>query len=47
MAALVHPDGPDGPSFLVYRNYRAILGYNCAHLYALTVGVLADRLAGG
>ena len=30
--------------FLVYSNYDAILGYNCAHYYALTVGLLADRL---
>ena len=30
--------------FLVYPNYDAILGYNCAHYYALTVGLLADRL---
>lgn len=30
--------------FLVYRNYDAILGYNCAHYYALTVALLADAL---
>jgi membrane-bound lytic murein transglycosylase B len=30
--------------FLVYRNYDAIIAYNCAHYYALTVGLLADRL---
>jgi membrane-bound lytic murein transglycosylase B len=30
--------------FLVYPNYDAILGYNCAHYYALTVALLADRL---
>jgi membrane-bound lytic murein transglycosylase B len=33
-----------GHSFLVYPNYEAILGYNCAHLYALSVTMLADRL---
>ncbi len=33
-----------GHSFLVYPNYDAILNYNCAHLYALSVGMLADRL---
>ena len=33
-----------GHSFLVYPNYDVILGYNCAHLYALSVGMLADRL---
>jgi membrane-bound lytic murein transglycosylase B len=31
-------------AFLVYPNYDAILGYNCAHYYALTVALLADRL---
>jgi membrane-bound lytic murein transglycosylase B len=30
--------------FLVYPNYDAILGYNCAHYYALTVALLADAL---
>jgi membrane-bound lytic murein transglycosylase B len=32
--------------FLVYANYDALLAYNCAHSYALSVGLLADRLAG-
>jgi membrane-bound lytic murein transglycosylase B len=32
--------------FLVYRNYDAILDYNCAHSYALSVGLLADRIGG-
>ena len=36
----------DGHTFLVYANYEALLGYNCAHAYALSVGLLADRLAG-
>ena len=34
----------DNRSFLVYRNYDAILGYNCAHYYALTVALLADQI---
>ena len=34
----------NGRRFLVYPNYEAILDYNCAHLYALSVGMLADRL---
>jgi membrane-bound lytic murein transglycosylase B len=34
-----------GPrAFLVYGNYRAILAYNCAHSYALSVALMADRL---
>lgn len=44
-AVMVIPDGPDGrDTFLVYRNYAAIMGYNCAHLYAITVGILSDRI---
>jgi membrane-bound lytic murein transglycosylase B len=34
----------DGRTFLAYRNYEAILGYNCAHYYALSIAMLADRL---
>ena len=34
----------DDRTFLVYRNYEAILGYNCAHYYALSVAMLADRI---
>jgi membrane-bound lytic murein transglycosylase B len=30
--------------FLVYRNYDVLLGYNCAHAYALSVALLADRI---
>jgi len=31
-------------TFLVYPNYDAILAYNCAHYYALSVALLAERL---
>ncbi|HUR33390.1 MAG TPA: lytic murein transglycosylase [Vicinamibacterales bacterium] len=31
--------------FLVYENYDALLQYNCAHAYALSVALLGDRLA--
>jgi membrane-bound lytic murein transglycosylase B len=30
--------------FLVYDNYDALLEYNCAHPYALSVALLADRI---
>ncbi len=30
--------------FLVYPNYDALLAYNCAHYYALSVALLAERL---
>jgi membrane-bound lytic murein transglycosylase B len=32
-------------SFLVYPNYNALLDYNCSQSYAISVGLLADRLA--
>jgi membrane-bound lytic murein transglycosylase B len=34
----------DDRAFLVYTNYDAILRYNCAHHYALSIALLADRL---
>jgi membrane-bound lytic murein transglycosylase B len=33
--------------FLVYNNYDALLDYNCAHSYAVSVGLLADRIGSG
>jgi peptidoglycan lytic transglycosylase B len=32
-------------SFLVNSNYDSLLAYNCAHVYALSVALLADRIA--
>ncbi len=46
-AALLTPAGPRGPSFLVFRNYRAIIRYNASDRYALAILHLADRLRGG
>jgi membrane-bound lytic murein transglycosylase B len=46
-AAMVLPDGTDGKAYLVYPNYAAIMAYNCAHLYAVTVGMLSDRIGRG
>ena len=36
-----------GRNFLVYDNYLVLLQYNCAHAYALAVGLLADSLPTG
>ncbi len=44
-ASLIQPKGKNNPSFLVYKNYRAILKWNRSHLYALAVCHLADELA--
>jgi membrane-bound lytic murein transglycosylase B len=46
-ATIVLPAGARGPAFLVGPNFRAILRYNNSTSYALAVGLLAQRLAGG
>ncbi|GGC64118.1 lytic transglycosylase [Marinobacter halophilus] len=45
-AALVVPSGHQGPAFLVYSNFRVIMGWNRSEFYAVSVGHLADRIAG-
>jgi membrane-bound lytic murein transglycosylase B len=54
--ALPHPDeradlflpaGARGPAFLMLQNFRVIMKYNPAEIYALAIGHLADRLRGG
>jgi peptidoglycan lytic transglycosylase B len=46
--SLVVPGGwSGGPALLVGDNFDAILGWNRSILYAVSVGHLADRLAGG
>lgn len=45
-AALLLPMGRNGPAFLVYENFRRIMGWNASVSYALSVGLLADRLDG-
>ena len=46
MATLIEPDGPDATAYLLTSNYRAILDYNCSNFYAISVGVLANAIAG-
>ena len=46
-AVLVLPTGSRGPAFLLLPNFRAILRYNTAMAYALSVAHLSDRLRGG
>jgi membrane-bound lytic murein transglycosylase B len=45
-ASLVRPKQGESPVYLVYDNYRAILKWNRAHLFATAVGTLADRVGG-
>ncbi len=46
-ASMVIPAGATGPAFLTYDNFRVTRVYNTPIFYALTVGHLADRFAGG
>lgn len=43
-ASLILPMGFEGPAFLVYRNFHAILRWNRSILYAISVGHLSDKL---
>ena len=44
---LITPTGAGGPAFLLGPNHFVIRKYNNATTYALAVGLLADRFAGG
>jgi membrane-bound lytic murein transglycosylase B len=43
-ASLIQPDGPEGRSFLVTDNYRALMRWNRSTYFATSVGLLADAL---
>lgn len=45
-AALLVPAGHSGPAFLVYKNFRIIMRWNNSEAYALSVGLLSDRING-
>lgn len=45
-ASLLVPAGHRGPAFLVYDNFDVVMRWNQSENYALSVGLLADRLAG-
>lgn len=46
-ASLIIPDGPGGPAYLVYDNFRVLLAWNRSSAFAVAVGTLADRFAAG
>lgn len=45
-AAILVPAGAAGPAFMVYDNFDVIMRWNRSESYALSVGYLADRIAG-
>ncbi len=46
-ASIVLPGGEDGPAYVVYSNYRAILKWNRSDYFAVSVGYLADLIGSG
>jgi lytic murein transglycosylase len=46
-AFILTPAGAYGPAFLALENFLVIKRYNMSDLYAIFVGSLADRIAGG
>lgn len=46
-AFILMPAGTHGPAFVAFENFLVLKRYNFADLYALFVGHLADRIAGG
>jgi len=46
-ASIIVPMGHRGPAFMVYSNFEVIMAWNRSQSYAIAVGHLADRIAGG
>jgi len=46
-ASVLVPSGADGPAFVLYENFDVIMRWNRSESFALAVGHLADRIAGG
>ena len=44
---LFFPAGAAGPAFLITQNFNVIKTYNNSDVYALAIGILADRMQGG
>ncbi len=44
-ARLIAPDGLEGRMFIVYPNYKNLLYYNCSSYYAVSVGLLSDKIS--
>ena len=44
--AIILPAGPEGPAFMIYKNFHVLKKYNYADSYVIGVGHLSDVLAG-
>ena len=46
-ASLLRMDGGDGPSYLVYGNFRVLMAWNRSTYFGVSVGLLSDSLRDG
>ena len=46
LSSIVQPEGLTGRAFLVYNNYHVIYKWNRSENFALSVGILSDRIGG-
>jgi membrane-bound lytic murein transglycosylase B len=44
---IILPAGWRGPAFILYPNFKAVMNWNRSTLYALSVAMLAQQIAGG
>jgi membrane-bound lytic murein transglycosylase B len=46
-SSIILPAGWRGPAFILYPNFKAVMNWNRSTLYALSVAMLAQQIAGG
>jgi peptidoglycan lytic transglycosylase B len=46
-SSIILPAGFRGPAFILYPNFKAVMNWNRSTLYALSVTILAQQIAGG
>jgi len=46
-SSIILPAGFRGPAFILYPNFKAVMNWNRSTLYALSVAILAQQIAGG
>src|SRR5262245_41483101 len=46
-SSIILPAGYRGPVFILYPNFKAVMNWNRSTLYALSVAILAQQIAGG
>ncbi len=47
VSSIILPAGHRGPAFILYPNFKAVMNWNRSTLYALSVAILAQQIAGG